>query len=568
MKLKMAFPQRKWVIRTLVIFLIIMALLTFFSNTIMNMSLPQVRTRYAGGGSLSSSITIEGPIEAITQEVIESPGDRVVNEVLVQLGEEVTAGQALVSLVALEGNKELTEAEKELESMKWSHAWDLKTREPFDYYNLEESIRLAQKTLQTARDTLTAVQNEPAVLQQIADLKKEIEKHEARELVLTDEIAALALSKLDLEDDTNPVSLPIAILSQEAAQLLFDAAKAAYDDAVLQGIATQLELDTLKVPLDQAEADLLLATTMVETLQQAYDAIVQQLADKNKDLTNTTALKTQAGTKVLELEGQITGTTVDDAKEGVRSAERTLLEAQKALDRQKLDNQKQSEQRVRDDAATDAAIAAQQKKVDELKAVAGTNVLTSPADGIVASVNVKNGDTIVPEMELVLIFLNQEGYTVKKSFPMDVAANMYVNMTARVDWPWQADRDAVITSIRVDPEAPSTNRLVTFRLTGKFFPGEMATLVISNPSRPYECVIPRSAIHEGSNGPFVYALRQKSSPLGMRYFAVQVNVSVLAEEGTQVAIDPSALMDYLGIITQSNKPISDGSQVRLADSNS
>ena len=45
--------RRGWVKNAIIIFLAIMLILTFFSNTIMNYSLPEVAAQYAQSGSIT-----------------------------------------------------------------------------------------------------------------------------------------------------------------------------------------------------------------------------------------------------------------------------------------------------------------------------------------------------------------------------------------------------------------------------------------------------------------------------------------------------------------------------------
>ena len=48
--------KRGWVKNAAIIFLAVMLVLTFFSNTILNWSLPEVSGQYTGRGSISSGI--------------------------------------------------------------------------------------------------------------------------------------------------------------------------------------------------------------------------------------------------------------------------------------------------------------------------------------------------------------------------------------------------------------------------------------------------------------------------------------------------------------------------------
>jgi multidrug efflux pump subunit AcrA (membrane-fusion protein) len=56
--------KRGWIKNAAIIFLAVMLVLTFFSNTIMNWSLPEVSGQYAGYGTITSSIRGTGTVEA------------------------------------------------------------------------------------------------------------------------------------------------------------------------------------------------------------------------------------------------------------------------------------------------------------------------------------------------------------------------------------------------------------------------------------------------------------------------------------------------------------------------
>ena len=56
--------RREWVKNAAIIFLSVMLVLTFFSNTIMNYSLPEVATQYVQSGSITAKIRGTGTVEA------------------------------------------------------------------------------------------------------------------------------------------------------------------------------------------------------------------------------------------------------------------------------------------------------------------------------------------------------------------------------------------------------------------------------------------------------------------------------------------------------------------------
>ena len=56
--------RREWIKNAAIVFLTILLLLTFFSNTILNYSLPEVSAQYAQYGSLSTAVKASGTIKA------------------------------------------------------------------------------------------------------------------------------------------------------------------------------------------------------------------------------------------------------------------------------------------------------------------------------------------------------------------------------------------------------------------------------------------------------------------------------------------------------------------------
>ena len=81
-----------------IIFLVIMLLLTFFSNTIMNYSLAEVETAFAESGTLTTKIRGEGFVEAREPVNVSSKNEREILKVLVKDGDKVKKGQALFVL--------------------------------------------------------------------------------------------------------------------------------------------------------------------------------------------------------------------------------------------------------------------------------------------------------------------------------------------------------------------------------------------------------------------------------------------------------------------------------------
>ena len=77
-----------------IVFLAVLLVFTFFSNTIMNRSLPEVSGQYAGGGTISTSIRGTGTVTANMAYSVQIENTRQIRAVYVKSGDTVEAGPA------------------------------------------------------------------------------------------------------------------------------------------------------------------------------------------------------------------------------------------------------------------------------------------------------------------------------------------------------------------------------------------------------------------------------------------------------------------------------------------
>ncbi len=112
--------RREWVKNAAIIFLTIMLLLTFFSNTIMNYSLPEVATQYVQTGTITAKVRGTGKIEASDPYNVIAKESRVITSVAVKQGDTVEKDQVIYYLEDAESD-ELTQAEKELEDLELNY---------------------------------------------------------------------------------------------------------------------------------------------------------------------------------------------------------------------------------------------------------------------------------------------------------------------------------------------------------------------------------------------------------------------------------------------------------------
>ena len=97
--------RREWVKTAAIIFLAILLVLTFFSNTIMNHSLPEVAAQYAYSGAINAKIRGTGTISANETYDVTLSQTRKIRSVLVRVGQEVAAGDVLFTLESMESDE-------------------------------------------------------------------------------------------------------------------------------------------------------------------------------------------------------------------------------------------------------------------------------------------------------------------------------------------------------------------------------------------------------------------------------------------------------------------------------
>ncbi|MBP5152656.1 MAG: RND transporter, partial [Lachnospiraceae bacterium] len=107
-------------------------------------------------------------------------------------------------------------------------------------------------------------------------------------------------------------------------------------------------------------------------------------------------------------------------------------------------------------------------------------------------------------------------------------------------------------------------KIILFELEGDVSAGQSLSVTVGQRTATYDTIVPSSAIRSDDNGKFVLRVNTKSTPLGNRYIAERVDVTVLAEDETRTAVSGEFTgWDY--IITTVTKPVEDGQQVRLKD---
>lgn len=504
--------RREWIKTAAIIFLALMLVLTFFSNTIMNYSLPEVATQYVMSDSITARIRGTGTIESGDPYHIEVNESRKVASVAVRTGDVVQKGDVLLYLEDVE-SQELKDAQNKLKAAQD----DLQAAR--DTYN---AALLSDKI--TAQDIQASNSNTSvaAYRQQITNIQAEIAAAEQALAPLEEKVASLQLQidNIDAQNAYNQSQLAIA----------------------------KSNLDAAKAKVDSVSGGDVAAADELTKAQKAYD-----------DINNSiTALNNQKS--ALQLQKYVDERDRNAAQDVLTAAENKLKDLMTLLDHKKtLDGLKEDisdAQKVVDEA---------QALVDKLEAEAVDVTVTADISGTVISINVVAGNTTTPGFPVVVLQPEGQGYTMSFSVTNEQARRLAVGDRADLMNAWRYD-DVTVTlaSKKADTNNPNQNTKLTFNVTGNVVAGQTLSISVGQQSANYDLVVPNSAIREDSNGKFILIVESRSTPLGNRYIASRVDVEVIASDETRSAIS-GALYGYEYVITTSTKPVDAGQQVRLAD---
>ena len=546
--------SRKWIIKALIIFLVIMGILTFFSNTIMNMTLTQVSTQQVYGATLSSIARASGTLHANTEKQIKATGDWTIDEVPVFLYQEVTEGDTLATFAQPETKEDLEAAKKELEEMDKAMKYaDRKPSEYTDYYDMEMAVVDAEKAVKQAEKNLAAAKNKDTA---IAQTKNDIS-------VLQDAIKQLEKDKANLETKKSELEQ-----RRDAAYERIEEAKEALENAqaaLAACVTDPADPEFDQEALDQANQAVADSQKAVEKEQATYNSASEELKSINSQMVDNEAASAKKATELEEKQTDLAEfealTSVEDAERALKDAKHSLQVARKTLSDTKTNDGISSDQKKDEEQEQLKKREELEKKIKELESFYEITEVKAPISGTLISINVSRGGQCAKDDVMFVIADNTSGYYVDCTVSKKDAENMMVGTEVRTDY---CD-SAVVESVRPDPGDPVNSRIVRISVTGYYMvPGAMTiNCTISTSNRYYDCVVPKGAVQTDTEGSFIYILVTKNSPLGERYIARKVSVTIVSEDSTSYAIEgPGVSMAYC--IVRTEKPIKNGEQVRLA----
>ncbi|MCF0131478.1 MAG: HlyD family efflux transporter periplasmic adaptor subunit [Pseudobutyrivibrio sp.] len=567
---------RKEQIKTIaIIFLAIMLVLTFFSNSIMNYSLVEVSTEAIVSDKLTSRVRGSGMVEAKEAYSVVVKHPRKIKTMDVRLDQEVHTGDVLFTLD--EGDStELRTAKKNL----------LQAEADYEISLLTSSITVEQRK-QIESGKLGSLTDRQNLITQLKTNADNANNYLEQVTLLSDQLAAVAVSN-DEE-----------IKSQQEAKNLaaYEVEKDKAADAVK---SAEADLEKAKQPITDAEA----AVTEAEEVKKVADAtgdaakiseadaalkaardglyktktdsdLQKEIDEKKQILDEATAVSSDAINKYnnASYNSKINGYNQAIAKLEASDADAT----KKAEMTQTLNLAKKNADDAKEELDKAADLMKNQityvlayenilelrKEVEELEKETVEPEVKAPINGIVTEIMYTAGQTPEESATVLMIKPENKAYTISFSVTQAQAAKIKVGDQADIINNWSSrDITAKVYKITRDKDNKQ-NSIITCELDGNVDINDTYTLSIGQNTSNYDYIVPTSAIREDSNGKFIYVVESKSTPLGNRYYARRCDIEIITEDDSRTAITGPSEDAY--VITTTSKPIEANQQVRLAD---
>ena len=245
--------RREWVKTAAIIFLAVLLVLTFFSNTIMNASLPEVATQQVTQGTINAKIRASGTIAANETYNVKLAQSRKIESVKCKVGQQVNTGDVLFVLEAQESD-ELKQAKADLESKELEYQKSL--------------INASNDTAQEDRD-----------VQKLRDAYNEA-------LTIYRQYSSLDASQIAIEKAKAEKKLNELTKESERAQKELTDAQNDEEYTKISGEITALEatLEPLKTAREKAEKALEDMDQTIPSSSVTSDRLKQRIKDKQEEI--------------------------------------------------------------------------------------------------------------------------------------------------------------------------------------------------------------------------------------------------------------------------------------------
>lgn len=539
--------KREWIKTAAIVFLSIMLVLTFFSNTIMNYSLPVVATQYVQSGSITAKIRGTGVIEGTDPYVVKMEEDvaaKKISSIEIRKGDHVEEGQVLLKFSSqkVSGQAEAEAAVRAAQDAYNAVVKELEGAVLKGQLTNEKKNQILKGSTGKYEDYLTAVN---AIDAQLKDMEEQLSQYNA----------ALAQCSFYLN-----LNAEDALIDQATAKASADQAETAYKQSVSSLEGAKKRITELEAAIASAtdEGEISAMNTELAQIKSSIAGLEADVNAKKSDWDSKAAYYKRA----VDYEQQSSLKIQYEYLVQVSQQNITTAKANKDTLTSNVDTENMYYEKVK---AAKNALNEAKDKLEELTGEGEVSELLAPVSGTVDELFFKSGEEVSAGQQIANIQPDGKGYTLSISVTNEQARNVSVGDPAELVNAWfYYDINVVLASIRPDKTDPGKKKLLTFDVTGDVTSGQSLSVSVGQRSANYDLIVPNSAIREDNNGKFVLIVESKSSPLGNRYVATRVDVQVVASDDVQSAVT-GALNGWEYVITTANKPVEAGKLVRLSE---
>ena len=564
--------NRKWVVRAIISFVAILALLTFFSNTIMNATIPKVMAQNAVKGNLSFTNSATGVIEADQKTEVKSINGREIDQVMVRNYMDVEEGDVLFTLKSAEDMSALNQARSELADLQAQAQAAALTPDRSNDFSLQEAaVSRAQTELNDANEALNAANNRDAT---IAAAQSEIDYYNSIIPGLQATVEAEAATVADYDDQItelsnaqNNVVVALNVLGATPEPTPVPETAPAVPSEGETEETTEAAVDPNAARIAELQAEYADYQTQIDNLNSLRGAAQGRL-----DVASANLGAAQGGLATAEgnlaVAQQIPSAA--SAQSAVSAAQSDLTQANNALEDARANAAAQAITNARAEESRQENIAELEERIAKLEEQLTCTEVVAPCSGMVFGLLASDGTVMLDNQVMLTIVPDNATYSVKFTFKTSVAQNLREGNELTVN---ESDIESCrISNIYPDENDPREKRVVKCSLSsyGNIYPGVQITATADRSNANYDHVIPSSAVITDNSGSYVYVVVESSTPLGDKNTVRRVNVTVEETDGALSAISASSesdkkLIEQYSIVTRSEEPLHNGDRVRLED---
>lgn len=544
--------NRKWVIRAAVAFVLILGLLTFFSNTIMNATIPKVVVERAYRGNLSYTNSQTGTAKAEGVTEVKGIEGREIASVVLSNYDRVSPGDVILTLKPVTDTTALDTLEEQLLALQ--REAEYAARQPstsVDYSVYLQAIVDAEAALAQANSTLSAAMNREATLTAAQGV---INANSSTAIAQQAEVDAASASLEAINVEISQNQNQISVLDDRIAVF------------TTLGTPTPSPADPGVITPTPVAGSIEELCAQRQALVEENEILQANLADAQARLNNAASQLATTNTAIENANATIEAAnslpSVTSAQAAVNTANSALTAAREAYTNIQITTGITADQAQDSVEDRNENIAELTEQIAELSETMEATEIRATAAGYIYGMTTAVGDVLVKDQVLLQIIPDNVSCTVSFTFEESVASNFSIGMELSVDSYW-IDK-VVIVSIKPDASDPRNKRTVKCSIEGNVMPGEQITVVADRANSDYDCVVPSSAVYEDNSGTFIYVVEQTSTVLGNKCIVHRVKVTVEATDGARTAISGENI-EGAQIVVRSEKPLHDGDRVRLTD---